>query len=63
MGMVDVHPEEIEGTGLCTEDFELLNGIISPEVARRKGFHPDDQHREHKMKMREPERKSLNTLE
>lgn len=63
MGMVDLHVEELKGTGLAPRDFELLNGMITPEVAREKGYHPDDQHREHQMKLRKPERESLNTSE
>ena len=59
--MVDLHPAELKGTGLCPNDFELLNDVITPEVAREKGFHPDDQHREEQMKLRGPEKSSLNT--
>lgn len=45
----NLHPKELKGTGLCPSDFEILNGIISPEIAREKGYHPDDQHREEQM--------------
>lgn len=47
--MTDFHPEELKDTGLCPSDFELINGIITRDGAIEKGFHPDDQHREHQM--------------
>jgi len=51
-----IHPEELRGTGLAPSDFELLNGQISMDLADKKGFHPDDQHREHEMKLHEAEK-------
>lgn len=63
MGMVDFHPKELKETGLCPSDFELINCQMSVSIAREKGFHPDDQHRECKIKFREPEKQSLNILE
>lgn len=47
--MKNIHPQELVGTGLAPEDFELLNSQIRPELARKKGYHPDDQHREEHM--------------
>lgn len=47
--MTDFHPEELKDTGLCPSDFELINGMVTPEVAKEIGFHPDDQHREERM--------------
>jgi hypothetical protein len=48
VGLVNdnIHPQELEGTGLAPSDFELLNGMITYQAAWDKGFHPDDQHRE-----------------
>jgi len=43
------HYEELKNTGLCPNDFELVGGVLLPEVAIKKGFHPDDQHREEHM--------------
>lgn len=44
-----IHPIELVGTGLAPSDFELINAQITPSMAREKGYHPDDQHREHQM--------------
>jgi hypothetical protein len=42
--MEELHPQELLGTGLCPEDFELVNGAL-PTVS----VHPDDKHREYEM--------------
>jgi len=44
-----IHPRELVGTGLAPFDFELVNAQITPSMAREKGYHPDDQHRELQM--------------
>lgn len=41
-----IHPRELVDTGLAPHDFELVDCICSPRIAREKGYHPADQHRE-----------------